>query len=191
MLHIGNRRIPHFGDSFIRNFNTVDVYDIDISIEKSDSFGNERPSVISFKEGNAQERLISGLFPASGIIIGSRVRIAKGDEIEEKLNTLLGKIFLSVKSVYAPLMYQRKGVVWILAPMVDMVEPTSESSSLISAIKEGVKALSVVAAMELARKQIIINYIDGDPFRKGNAIGKVVQWGMKKKGYLTAQTIRL
>lgn len=190
MMHIGDRRIPSLSAAFSDCFDLVDIFDEEISLENDAITGQRRAPVISFAEGKSHEEVVSGVLPASGIIIGPGVRIRDFEDVHEKLKILLGKIFLAVQSVYAPLMCQRKGVVWILAPQIDSADVAA--IPLISAVKEGVKALSIVAAMELARKKIIINYVEGDPASQGKALEKVVQWGVeRKKHFLTAQEIRL
>ena len=135
--------------------------------------------------------LISEIMPVRDIFIFSKLVLEDDDNIKLKLDELLTKIFLFIKYMYAPLMRQRKGKVWIMEPEIEYSKKNiSEVIPLIDGFKAGIKCLTKIAAMELAKKNIVFNYISGET--SVQKIKIILEWSLNNQNiYLTAQELTI
>lgn len=90
----------------------------------------------------------------------------------------LEQLFLLLQTIYRPIMRQKGCQVWVL---------WSNSSEAV--IREGAQALSKIAAMELAKKKVSINFIALEGPVDNQQKRALLSW--QDASYLTAQTLEL
>lgn len=102
------------------------------------------------------------------------------------IEVYLEQFFALLKNMYAPFMRVKGGNIWVLEPVFEDPRPDSEITEVFSA---GVKALTKIMALELARKKIVVNFAaPGDDGVAG--LGSLLKWARKGgQVYLTGQTV--
>ena len=150
---------------------------------------NDLVQKIDYKNEESLVSSILKVIPVSDVIIISKLNASESESFQAELDELIRKIFVSVKSMYAPLMRQRKGNVWVMEPQIDIQEGANfHAEPMIAGVKTGVKSLTKLAALELARKNVKFNYLCGEA--KIDKIKGILEWANKQQNiYLTAQEI--
>ncbi|MBN2532644.1 MAG: hypothetical protein JXB88_07125 [Spirochaetales bacterium] len=142
---------------------------------------------VDFNHLENYKDLIYNLKPFKTLIIYSAMDPETNGNLYVQVNRILTKIFLSIKCFYTTLLQQRNVNVWILEPLI-IIENDPALQVIINTFKSGIIALTKIAALELSRKKIIVNYIGiKDQFEK---LEKIITWVNEQSDtYLTAQEL--
>jgi hypothetical protein len=187
------------GDSFLEDFqyilkeicNPIMFLDSDYFNRDSDLVMKNNFQIVDYKNYDNFVDSIFNALPVSDVIILGNFQFCSSEKLKLKLDELLRKLFISVKCMYPSLMRQRNGNVWIMEPHIKMQDNKFlDMESMVIATKAGIKSLAKIAALELARKNIKVNYILGEV--SGYKAKKILEWSLKRKNiYLTAQELTI
>jgi len=156
------------------------------------------------------------LLPISDLIIASKGTVdasegpVKGTDATCTITRLLLETQHQVMSeLYPPFMRQRAGSIWIIRPRIVATTPSAVDtfavdtfavdsfavdsfavdSFVVDALAAGCRALAVVAAQELARKNVVVNYVDSS---SPDLVAQLApSWRTSFGPIMTGQTIEL
>ncbi len=99
---------------------------------------------------------------------------------------LINRLFLGLKAIYRPVMRQRYGKVWVISRTEDQ---NIQESILTQVADTGAKSLVQVAAMELARKKISLNFIKLGSENTQAKLNQLLTWENAPFSFMTAQEL--
>lgn len=185
VINIGNAYQNSLLDVF-ENFEVVNFFDKKLDCIKSDG-----ESVFSYDEEKSFIERFLAIMPVDSVIIKPSVKIGKA-EIVSSLQMLLNNIFWVIKQIYSPVMMHRGTKVWVLEPdILCLNENNEQNRAYIRVFNQGIKNLTKVTAIELAKKKIAVNYFEGRQNAEGfEKLRSLIEWTNEcKNTYLTAQEL--
>lgn len=167
-------------------------------VQSADRHLVEQSAVVDYYAEDSYREKIIGVMPVDSLVLYSGLAIHDKEDCEKKLSRLLAKIFLSLKGLYAPLLSARRGNVWVLSPAFSCSQNTAaDLQSLSIAFSSGVRALTQVFALELARRQIPVNHVKmpstwGNSQQPYEKLAGIITWaGSQREFFMTAQEIEI
>jgi hypothetical protein len=138
--------------------------------------------------------LIMSLVPFRALVVWPTFDLTGPEGWQEAMVTTMGRCFCAVRAAYLPLMIQRQGALWIVSPGIVRGSATPDDVEVcIRPCCRGLASLAGVAAMELAKKGVIANFLD-----RGDGVGglqqaiDLIRWTASQPSpYLTAESLPL
>lgn len=138
------------------------------------------------------EQFLLDLMPFSTLFIHPGL-LSNRNDTEEQAGDLLNRLFFFLKASYMPLIRQRGCKVWIFgidSMYPDLCQTSSHLGILRQASNAGIKAMSRVAALELAKRKVTVNFLELTDSHFYSAITSILGWtGNESSFYITAQNI--
>lgn len=123
--------------------------------------------------------------PFKNLILSSAL-VIDAHKVEEEITKVSNTIFIALKNSYKLLMQQRNLKLWILEPIVFLVHKKYQPE--VNSFKAGVRAISSIVALELARKKINVNYLEN--CNHSPELLNLINWSENQNVmYITAQNL--
>ena len=157
------------------------------------SANNENIVFINTNDVSDVEQFLLDLMPFSTLFIHPVLSNRNGTDAEEQAGDLLNRLFFFLKASYMPLIRQRGCKVWIFG--IDYMDPdlcqtSSQFGILRQASNAGIKAMSRVTALELAKRKVTVNFLELTEGHFYSAITSILGWTSNESSlYITAQDI--
>jgi hypothetical protein len=146
----------------------------------------ENSEYVDFFDQESLARLDVLAKPFTNLIISSSLTLQDDQEIDAQISKVCNTVFASLKNSYILLMQQRNLKLWIIEPSVYFTD--HKYIAEVNSFKAGIKALSSIVALELAKKKINVNYIEN--CGQHQEFIKFIEWsGSQQSFYMTAQNI--
>ncbi|NVO11320.1 MAG: hypothetical protein HXX16_15265 [Bacteroidales bacterium] len=122
----------------------------------------------------------------SNLVIYSYLDVKYDETIQVQITRVFNTFFASIKNSYQLLMQQKNLRIWVLEPDINLQD--GRFITEVNSFKAGVKALTTVVAMELAKKKVNVNYLENS-FQL-QYFHKLLEWSENQQNlYLTAQNL--
>ncbi|MEH0021908.1 MAG: hypothetical protein V6Z89_19795 [Desulfobacter sp.] len=180
MFYTGKNCNPGVYDTLGKDFDVTQIY-------MADHVQPDQNHIryLDLSDESAIDLLLEDIFPADAVLILPSVSSRENPPPYDAFKEMQLSLFSLLKVLYPNLMRLKGTTLWILEPVFDAEGASAESVRI---AQKGVMALSQVAAMELARKKVAVNYLG-----KGNGysdIDTLIKWAAeRKKIYMTAQVL--
>jgi hypothetical protein len=172
------------------------LFDQDLKDGMNSLPSKENMNFFDIAAADSIQELISELMPVENIVICPLLYNFSTVDGKLALDNILQKIFIFVKMMYLPTMRHRQSKVWFLdtSPLFLVKDPCSQSAdvSQLHSFSAGLKVISKVTAMELAKKTINVNVITVNEKNYFPKLESFLLWVIQEnKLYLTAQELSI
>jgi hypothetical protein len=150
--------------------------------------------VVDFTDTASVSALLLTLAPFRALVVWPTFDLTGLEGWEDAIRNTMGQCFSAVQASYLPLLRQRKGALWIVSPgIVPSVSNAANMEACLQPCFRGLASLAGVVAMELAKKNVIANYLSrGDGPSGSQQAVDLIRWSIEQpRAYLTAEHLSL
>ena len=140
---------------------------------------------VDFYDADTLTRVPQLNVPFKNLILSSTL-IIDDHKVKDEVNKVSNTIFVALKNSYKLLMQQKNLKLWILEPVISLTH--KKYLPEVNSFKAGVRAISSIVALELARKKINVNYLEN--CNHSPELLNLLRWSENQDlMYLTAQNL--